>query len=414
MSAHSAVAPSTRLNHTILDARAFYRGLEVWFAAPGFQTILTNSENEIAFSRIVRCLGDDLLSLENAELPVQARIGINSLRSFLDSFINRWNWDRVIGPDGDAFLAEAWNLWVDRRRLYFSAVRSYVETYAAGETSERPEEGYFHAAKDAEKEGIPPSLPFIRSKEDLKPLQEAWIFSPYLGPEFPTSTPDDFVILKTALQDIEEGLRGTHLETSGSKPPEATALPLPPRGYDKTPTAPASGIATPPPSDATTDCGSLDRNNERKKMLRDQVFISYSHRDKRFLDELQTHLKPYLRTRAITAWSDQQIQPSSKWFDEIKAALAKTSVAVMLVTPNFLGSDFIHDHELGPLLKEAEAGGVKVLWLLIRDCSWKETPLKDYQALAPTDKPFAGMTSAKRDTAWRKVCEELKQAVSHP
>lgn len=77
-------------------------------------------------------------------------------------------------------------------------------------------------------------------------------------------------------------------------------------------------------------------------MVRDQVFISYSHQDnKKFLDELQTHLKPYLRTRVITAWSDQQIQPSSKWFDEIKAALAKTSVAVMLVTPKFLESDFI-------------------------------------------------------------------------
>ena len=219
MSAHSAVALSTRLKNTIRDTRAFYGGLEVWFAAPGFRTILTNSENEIAFGRRVRCLADDLQSLAKADIPVQARIGINSLRSLFDSLVKRWKWDRVVGPDGDAFLNEAWDLWTDRRRLYFSAVRSYVEAYAAGETTERPEEGYFYTAKDAEREGIPPSVPFTRSKEDLKPIQEAWIFSPYLGPEFPTRTLDDLAILTTALQDIEEGIRGTHLETSDSEPP---------------------------------------------------------------------------------------------------------------------------------------------------------------------------------------------------
>ncbi len=149
-------------------------------------------------------------------------------------------------------------------------------------------------------------------------------------------------------------------------------------------------------------------------MLRDQVFISYSHADRKFLNELQTHLKPYLRIGAITAWSDKQIQPGSKWFDEIKAALVKTSVAVLLVTPNFLGSDFIHEHELGPLLKDAETGGVRILWVLIRDSSYQETPLKNYQAVvSPPDKPFA-MMRAERDTAWRRVCEAIKQAANHP
>ncbi|MGO9596884.1 MAG: TIR domain-containing protein [Isosphaeraceae bacterium] len=146
---------------------------------------------------------------------------------------------------------------------------------------------------------------------------------------------------------------------------------------------------------------------------RDQVFISYSRKDNQFLQELQTHLKPYMWTGAITAWTDQQIAPGSKWFDEIKAALAKTSAAVLLVSPDFLASDFIHEHELDLFLREAKAGGVKILWVLIRDCSYEETPLKDYQAAVyALDKAFALMTEAERATAWKKVCQQIKKAVA--
>jgi len=145
--------------------------------------------------------------------------------------------------------------------------------------------------------------------------------------------------------------------------------------------------------------------------VRDLVFICYSHKDKRWLNDLQTHLKPCVRNGSVKAWSDKQIVPGSKWFPEIKAALAFTKVAVLLVTPNFLASDFIHEHELGPLLKEAEKGKVSILWIPVRACAYKETPLKDYQAVIDPEKPLANM-KAERDKAWVKICEEIKKAVS--
>jgi len=145
--------------------------------------------------------------------------------------------------------------------------------------------------------------------------------------------------------------------------------------------------------------------------LRDQVFIGYCHKDKRWLGDLQTHLKPHVRNGSITAWSDKQILPGSKWFSEIKVALASTKVAVLLVTPNFLASDFIHEHELTPLLKEAENGNVHIIWIPVRACSYKETKLKDYQAAIDPDKPLANM-KVERDRAWVRICEEIKRAAA--
>ncbi len=145
--------------------------------------------------------------------------------------------------------------------------------------------------------------------------------------------------------------------------------------------------------------------------MRDKVFISYSHRDQRFLDELLTHLKPLERVGRVSSWSDKQLKPGEKWFEEIKRALQSSKVVVMLLTSDFLASDFINDFELAPVLKEAEAGGVRILWVLVRACSYQHTALKNYQALLPLDKPLAEM-KAERDRAWVAICKEIERAAS--
>ena len=146
--------------------------------------------------------------------------------------------------------------------------------------------------------------------------------------------------------------------------------------------------------------------------MRDQVFISYSREDEKLMKELLKHLKPFSRSGAITAWSDEQIAAGSRWLSEIQVALEKTSVAVLLVSPDFLASDFIHEYELGPLLKGTDAGGVRILWVPLRPSAYEETPLKSYQAVSPPDEPLSQMSKAGRDEAWVRICKEIKRAVN--
>jgi len=147
-----------------------------------------------------------------------------------------------------------------------------------------------------------------------------------------------------------------------------------------------------------------------KDTMRDKVFICYSHKDERWLNDLQTHLKPYERNRSVTVWSDEQIQPGAEWFEELKKALSSTKVAILLVTKDFLASDFIHEHELGPLLKRAEKGDVRIIWIPVGACAYKKSPLKNYQAVIDPNKPLANM-KPERDNAWVKICEEIEKAV---
>jgi hypothetical protein len=146
---------------------------------------------------------------------------------------------------------------------------------------------------------------------------------------------------------------------------------------------------------------------------RTQIFISYSHSDKRWLERLQVHLKPLERTHTIARWDDTLIEPGSKWREEIDKALKAAKVAILLVSADFLASDFIAHNELPPLLKAAEEEGAVILPVIVSPCRFLQTQeLAQFQAVNPPSHPLVGLRRNNREAILVKVAEAVEQALT--
>ena len=145
---------------------------------------------------------------------------------------------------------------------------------------------------------------------------------------------------------------------------------------------------------------------------RKHVFISYSHADTEWLRRLKRHLKPLEREGAIDLWSDSVIKPGSKWREEIRTAVEKAKVAILLISADFLASDFIDKDELPPLLTAAEKEDAIILPVIVSKCMFdRKKSLSKFQAVNSPDEPLNGMGEAEQEEVFDKVARIIDDMV---
>ena len=140
-----------------------------------------------------------------------------------------------------------------------------------------------------------------------------------------------------------------------------------------------------------------------------QVFISYSHKDKIYLDRLLVHLRPLQRQGLVNTWVDTKIGAGQKWKQQIIKALKASRAAILLVSADFLASDFIVDDELPPLLRDADEKGTIVIPVVLKPCRFtRERSLSVFQSINSPEEPISGMDEHGQELVYDAVAERIE------
>lgn len=142
-----------------------------------------------------------------------------------------------------------------------------------------------------------------------------------------------------------------------------------------------------------------------------KVFISYSHKDEHFKDELIIMLASLQRRGVIDAWQDRRIEPGFEWFRSIQEAMNECQIALLLVSSDFLASEFVTGNELPELFQLRKMAGMRAIPIIVRDCLWRSEPvLQDLQALPRDGRPIISFSreTGDRDHVWMEIAKAIE------
>lgn len=147
-----------------------------------------------------------------------------------------------------------------------------------------------------------------------------------------------------------------------------------------------------------------------------EVFFSYSHKDEDLRDALADHLSILKRQGAISAWYDREITAGTEWEGEISTHLQTANIILLLVSANFIASDYCYDVELTRAMERHEKGEARVIPVILRPVDWHGAPFGKLRPLPKNGEPITSKRWDSLDEAFldvargiRLVAEQLRQ-----
>jgi internalin A len=137
-----------------------------------------------------------------------------------------------------------------------------------------------------------------------------------------------------------------------------------------------------------------------------RVFCSYSHKDESFREELDTHVKLLVRMGLIDSWNDRRIMPGDDWQDKLDRNIESADVVLLLVSADFLSSDYCYNLEMKRALDRHDAGEAHVIPILVREVVWRTAPFARLQVLPRNGRAVKSWED--RDAAWKSIAEEIE------
>src|SRR5713101_1919925 len=131
-----------------------------------------------------------------------------------------------------------------------------------------------------------------------------------------------------------------------------------------------------------------------------KIVCCYAHEDHTLLSELIKYLIPLQRQETAIVWADTHIKAGADWEKEITKNLKTAQIILLLVSPDFLASDYCYSKEIVKALERHEREEIRVIPIVLRPCLWQETPLSKFQALPTDGKPVTNHDWHTQDDAF--------------
>lgn len=141
-----------------------------------------------------------------------------------------------------------------------------------------------------------------------------------------------------------------------------------------------------------------------------RIFVSYSHRDERYREKLDISLAQLRRDNLISSWYDKKILPGEEWDRAIDDNLNNADIVLLLISPDFLASDYAYGREMERALARHESRSAIVVPIILRPSDWLNSRLASLQALPSAGRPISSWPN--RDAAWLDVVQGLRKLIS--
>ncbi len=147
-----------------------------------------------------------------------------------------------------------------------------------------------------------------------------------------------------------------------------------------------------------------------------ELFVGYSHKDREWKEKITTFLRVLEKAENVNfrVWSDNEIQLGADWEKEIVKTISEAKVALLLISADFLVSEFIMQTEVPQILKKAENGQIVIVPLVVRPCPWEYFEwIRSTQGYVDNDQALSGQSEYKAELILTKLVREIERMVTN-
>jgi TIR domain len=140
-----------------------------------------------------------------------------------------------------------------------------------------------------------------------------------------------------------------------------------------------------------------------------EIFFSYSNVDEELCNELEKHLSVLKRTNEITCWNNRKITAGTEWSSQINEHLNRAQLILLLISSDFLASDYCYSTEMKRAIERNNSGEAVVIPIILRPVFWEEAPFSQLSILPTNAIPVTKWEN--RDEAFANITVQVVQVI---